>query len=95
MTLIKVKQNRSGIQYITKRAFMKRFEKVDRIFLRKSPDDDIIDMMEDLMMAAYVDLKDPELSAGITTITALPQITTTSEVLLAVGTISEKYNGVL
>jgi len=83
------------IRFLTVRAFLKRFDKGDRVFLRKTPDDDLIDMMEDLDRAAYVDLKDPELISGITQVTLLPQISSDPLVLLADGQPHEAYNGIL
>jgi len=83
------------IRYITVRMFLKRFKKAERIFLRNSNDDDLIDMMDDLNRAAYVDLKDPELIKGVELIVQIPQFSSTSESLLRNGEAHEKYNDVL
>lgn len=44
------------IRMITKRAFMRRFTQVERIAIRKSVDDIVIDIYDDLKMVSHVDL---------------------------------------
>jgi hypothetical protein len=46
---------------ITKRALSQRLNPVIRKALRKSTDEIVIDIHEDLKLAEYVDLKDPDL----------------------------------
>ena len=54
-----------SIRLISTRAFMSRLAQSERIALRASADDIVIDMMEDLRMATYVDLDDAGLAAGL------------------------------
>ena len=83
------------IRFITVRAFMKRFTQAERIFLRLTQDDTLIDMMEDLKMASYVDLQDAELAAGIAQVVQLPSFTSMALVILREGEEHEEYRGVL
>ncbi len=46
----------SKIRVITKRAFMQRFDQVERITIRNSVDDIVIDIYEDLKIASNVNL---------------------------------------
>jgi hypothetical protein len=50
---------------ITKRAFMKRFTLTERIAIRKSTDDVIIDVYEDLKLASYVELNTQDVSDAL------------------------------
>ena len=84
------------IRYITVRAFMQRLLKSERIALRASTDDNVIDALEDLRMAAYVDLADSGLAIGLTYLSTLGLIAVERiGLILADGTESEKYRGVL
>jgi len=53
------------VRLITVRAFMKRLDLAERVALRASVDYIVIDMMDDLRMAAYVDLDDGEMAFGL------------------------------
>lgn len=53
------------IRNITKRAFMKRIDQADRILIRKSTDDIVIDIHEDLKIATSVDLDDQDVIDAI------------------------------
>lgn len=55
----------SVIRKITKRAFMQRFTQAERIAVRNSNDDIVIDIYEDLKIAEFVDLDLPETSQGL------------------------------
>ena len=50
---------------ITKRSFMQRFTQTERIAIRKSTDDIVIDIYEDLKIATNVDLGLPEVRQGL------------------------------
>jgi len=50
---------------ITKRAFMKRFTLTERITIRNSTDDVIIDVYEDLKLASYVELDTQDVSDAL------------------------------
>jgi hypothetical protein len=50
---------------ITKRAFMKRFTLAERISIRNSTDDVIIDVYEDLKLASYVELDTQDVSDAL------------------------------
>lgn len=52
-----IPQQLKSVRNITKRAFMRRFTSAERSAIRKSTDDDVIDIHEDLKMASKVDLK--------------------------------------
>ena len=54
-----------AIRKITTRAFMQRFTLTERVALRASTDDTIIDIYEDLKLASYVDLDDSDVSSAI------------------------------
>ena len=84
------------IRIITVRAFMKRLAQSERIALRGSTDAIVIDLMEDLRMASYVDLDDPELGPGLAYVESLGLIANSQLTdLLVDGTEAEAYNGVL
>ena len=54
-----------AILKITKRAFMKRFTLTERIAIRNSVDDVIIDVYEDLKLASYVELDTQDVSDAL------------------------------
>ena len=54
-----------GIRKITKRAFMQRYTQVERIAMRNSTDDIVIDILEDLASATNVRLDLPDVEASI------------------------------
>lgn len=62
--------NPLAIRKITKRAFMKRIDQLDRIAIRKSTDDIVIDIHEDLKMASSVDLDDKDVTDSIAYLTS-------------------------
>ena len=80
------------IRVITKRAFMQRFDQVERIAIRNSTDDIVIDIYEDLKMASSVDLDLQDTidavnylnTNGYLTVKTIPE-------LLADGTKAEQY----
>lgn len=84
-----------GIRKITKRAFMQRLTQPERTLIRKSTDDIVIDVHEDLKIASFVDLDLTGLQAalgyfvtiGILTESRVPEI-------LVDGNEEEKYRGV-
>lgn len=53
------------IRKITKRAFMQRFTQAERIAVRNSTDDIVIDIYEDLKIAEFVDLDLDVTSQGL------------------------------
>jgi len=65
MSIIKIEQNAGPILKITKRAFMKRFTLTERIAIRNSVDDVIIDVYEDLKLASYVELDTQDVSDAL------------------------------
>ncbi len=65
MSIIKIEQNTGTILKITKRAFMKRFTLDERIAIRNSTDDVIIDVYEDLKLASYVELDTQDVSDAL------------------------------
>tara|TARA_R110002020_G_scaffold147185_2_gene322336 strand:- start:5216 stop:5545 length:330 start_codon:yes stop_codon:yes gene_type:complete len=79
------------IRVITKRAFMKRIDQADRISIRKSTDDFVIDIHEDLKSASSVDLDDLDTIAGVDYLIAQNLLTNTNlEALFNNGTESTK-----
>ena len=94
------------IRIITVRAFMKRFTMTERIAMRSSVDPIVVDLMEDLRLASYVDLDDPDILPGLYYIAGLTSdpdpvidvaIIAADRVtpLTADGTAAEEYKGVL
>jgi len=84
------------IRIITVRAFMQRFTQAERIAMRASVDDIIVDMMEDLRMASYVDLDDATLAAGLGYVNYITLIAAPRPAeMLVDGTLAEKYSGIL
>ena len=80
----------SGIREITKRAFMKRIDQLDRIAIRKSTDDIVIDIHEDLKMASSVDLDDEDVTNSIAYLASKNLLANTDmTALVADGTIEE------
>jgi len=55
----------SPIRQLSKRAFMQRFTQAERIAIRNSTDDVVIDIHEDLKMSSYVDLDDASVSQAL------------------------------
>lgn len=53
------------IRKLTTRAFMQRLTAAQRIVIRKSLDDYVIDFHEDLKMASFVDLDSSDVAAAI------------------------------
>ena len=81
---------------ISTRAFMQRLSQAERIALRGSADDIVIDMMEDLRMASYVDLDVAMLAVGLGYIESLGLIATSQLTDMSIdGTAAEQYNGIL
>lgn len=79
------------IRVITKRAFMKRIDQADRILIRKSVDDFVIDIHEDLKSATSVNLDDPDTIAGVDYLISKGLLSNTNlEVLFSDGTESIK-----
>ena len=56
---------------ITKRAFMQRFFQPERTLIRKSTDDIVIDIYEDLQSVRNVDLAHPDVIAALTYLTSV------------------------
>jgi hypothetical protein len=80
------------IRLISKRAFMQRLTQVERIAIRKSEDDIIVDIHEDLLIASHVDLDLPELQQALNYMMSvgLLQYSRIAE-LLVDGTLRESY----
>ena len=55
----------SVIRQITTRAFMQRFTMAERIAIRASTDDVVIDVHEDLKLASFVDLDSTDVIGAI------------------------------
>lgn len=53
------------LRIITKRAFMQRFTRDERISIRNSADDIIIDVYEDLKLASFIDLDTPDVAQAL------------------------------
>jgi len=84
------------ITIISTRAFMQRFLQPERINLRATTNPIIIDMMEDLHMAAYVNLKYKTLEPGLAYLVIKGYLPPTRVVKMLVnGTEEEKYRGLL
>ena len=85
--IIKAKQNTAPIRTITKRSFMQRFEQAERIAIRKSDDDIVIDIHEDLKLASYVDLDDLGVIGAVGYLVAIDLVSEDSQTqLFADGT---------
>lgn len=94
------------VRLITVRAFLNRFELMERITLRTLAESDplVNDMLEDLKLASYVNLDDPGILPGLY---YLAQLTTDPDPVIAVkviefsriaeltadGTFDEEYTG--
>jgi len=85
----------TGIRNITKRSFMQRIDQRDRILIRKSTDDIVIDIREDLSMASNVDL-DLQVTQDSVAYLASELLLehTDIDLLLADGSAEEEYKGV-
>lgn len=96
----------SPIRLITIRAFLNRFTLMERITLRTvgTTDPLINDMLEDLKLAAYVDLDDPGVMPGLyylAQVTSAPDPVISTQVitypriaeLIVDGTHAEEYQG--
>jgi hypothetical protein len=77
------------IRKITKRAFMQRFTQAERIAIRKSVDDIVIDIHEDLKMASIVDLDLQDTINGVAYLGSIGLLTTSQADLLRDGTEDE------
>jgi hypothetical protein len=92
-----------AIRIITVRQFLKRFTQAERIAMRNSTDDIVIDLYTDLTLASYVDLDDPELIPGLMYISGQTDPAISSPIILPSriadltvdGTQQEAYNGIL
>ena len=84
------------IRVITVRALMNRLAQSERIAIRASIDDIVIDMMEDLRLASYVNLDDARLTMGLSYLNGLGLVAAEQVTnVLVNGTSSEAYRGVL
>lgn len=80
------------IRTITKRSFLKRLTQSERIAIRKSTDDVVIDIHEDLLIASHVDLNDDDVKNAVDYLLGLDLISAESKVkLLADGTEQERF----
>ena len=85
-----------AIRHITTRAFMQRLTQAERIALRASTDDIVIDMLDDIRMASYIDLDNATLAAGLGYLDSLGLIATAQVTDMVIdGTELEAYRGVL
>ena len=79
-----------AIRKITKRAFMRRFTQVERTLIRKSADDIVIDIHEDLQSTITVDLDLQDTIDSLTYLTSVAILADgRSNAILADGTASE------
>ena len=79
------------IRKITVRHFMRRFPQEVRVVIRSSDNPYVIDMYEDLKLATFVDLDDPELLKGLEELKKHVDISDeVMELLLADGTEEEE-----
>lgn len=82
------------VRLITKRSFMQRFTQAERIAIRNSNDDIVIDIHEDLKMASNVDLDLEALPLALQYLNALGILEADRiDELLVDGLESEKFNG--
>lgn len=80
------------IRVITKRSFMQRFDQVERIAIRNSTDDIVIDIYEDLKMTSSVDLDLQDTIDAVNYLNANGYLTVkTVPELLTDGTQAEQY----
>ena len=80
------------IRVITKRSFMQRFDQAERILIRNSADDIVIDIYEDLKMASSVDLDLQDTIDAVNYLNENGYLTVkTVPELLADGTQAEQY----
>lgn len=86
----------TAIRVISIRAFMQRFNQSERIAIRNSTDDIVIDIHEDLKMALYVNLDDDDTGQALDYLTSVGLIEASRKAeILADGTEVEKYEGAL
>ena len=84
-----------AIRKITKRSFMQRLDIVERIAIRKSTNDVVIDIREDLLTASNVDLDLQDTVTAVNYISeqGLLTVHTIAELLMD-GTAAEEYRGI-
>ena len=83
------------IRKITKRSFMQRLTQAERIDIRNSVDDIVIDIHEDLKISSNVDLDIPEIEQALLYFVAVGILVETRIVeLLVDGTEAEAYRGI-
>ena len=84
-----------SIRKITKRSFMRRLDITERIAIRNSTNDLVIDIHEDILTASNVDLDLQDTFDALTylSLQGLLSVHTEPE-LLADGTIDEEYRGI-
>lgn len=81
-----------GIRVLGKRSFMQRFTQAERIAIRNSTDDIVIDIHEDLKMTSFVDLDHPDTGASLDYLTAIGLLVAgRKDEMLVDGEESEKY----
>lgn len=81
-----------SIRKITKRSFMQRFDQTERIAIRNSTDDVVIDIHEDLKMASNVDLDLVDTVNAVAYLDAQGLLTVKTQAdLLRDGTEDERY----
>ena len=94
MTLIKVSM--PPITLITPYAFMQRFTQPERTALRKSTDDIVIDMLEGLKAASYININDTNLIAGLGYVESIGLLAAgRKDAMIVSGAEQEKHNGAL
>lgn len=88
-------KTKTGIRKITKRAFLQRFTQPERTAIRKSTDDIVIDVHEDLKLASFVDLDLQDLRNVLAYFVSISILVPERvDELLVDGTEEEKYRGV-
>jgi len=70
-----LKTEPDAIRKISKRAFMQRFTQPERTAIRKSSDDIVIDIYEDLQAVNNVDLDHPDTEASLNYLTSAEILT--------------------
>jgi len=83
-----------AIRHISKRAFRNRLTQPERTLIRKSADDIVIDIKEELEMATYVDLDMPSNTDALNYLVSVgillaPRV---AEILVD-GTVEEEFKG--
>lgn len=80
------------IRVLGKRSFMQRFTQAERIAIRNSTDDIVIDIHEDLKMTSFVDLDHPDTEASLRYLTFIGLLAEgRKEEMLVDGEEAEKY----